>query len=86
MAEKLETRSELFTSINDNDERYGIAVSNIDTTNCKGKIEFIIHQTSNINARFIFDIDNDGNLNLTLMKQANNGNWNTYYSSTFKKA
>lgn len=74
------------TSINDNDERYGIAVSNIDTTNGKGKIEFIIHQKSNINARFVFNIDKDGNLNLTLMKQTNNGIWNTYYSSTFKKA
>lgn len=86
MAEKLETRNELFTSINDNDERYGIAVSNIDTTNDKGQIEFIIHQKSNINARFVFAINKDGNLNLTLMKQANNGVWNTYYSSTFKKA
>lgn len=86
MAEKLETRSELFTSVNDNNERYGISVSNIDTTNDKGRIEFIIHQTSNINARFIFAIDKDGNLNLTLMTQSNNGNWITMYSSTFKKA
>ena len=85
MAEKLETRSELFTSVNDNDERYGIAVSNIDTIDAKGQIEFIIHQYSNINVKFVFNIDKNGNLNLTLMKQANNGYWNTYYSSTFKK-
>lgn len=86
MAEKLETRSELFTSINDNGEKYGIAVSNIDDLNNKGIIEFIIHQYSNLNAKFVFNIDKNGDLNITLMKQSNAGSWNTYYSSKFKKA